>query len=212
MIKSTSYTFTGKVSNEPQHDRYGYFRIMIKYDEEANQAWITIPITGIHELSDYQNGVLGILKKIETDKDDEALKEDLKNFHRLLNYLLVDKGFFIQNEKLLLENLPPVILPPKVELAISLIKAELKNLKFVNGMHRQGVDASAGLWDFGVLILGLVGFDNNLSDELNEWYFKRQNELISDIEPGDDQGFSEAAFNFYIDLVVRTRGEASSPF
>ena len=200
------------MNNELHHDRYGYFRIMIKYDEEANQAWITIPIAGIHELSDYQNGVLGILKKIETDKDDEALKEDLKNFHRLLNHLLVDKGFFVQNEKLLLENPPPVTLPPKVELAISLIKAELKNLKFVNGMLRQGVDASAGLWDFGVLIFGLVGFDNNLSDELNEWYFKRQNELIDDLEPGDDQRFSEAAFNFYIDLVVRTRGDASPPF
>lgn len=178
---------------------------MIKYDQGANQVWVTIPVSGIHELSDYQNGVLGILKQIEPEEFEKAFKEELGHFHRFLKHLLVEEGFFSQNEKLPLKNPPPAKLPPKVELAISLIKAELKNLKFVNEVLKQGIDASAGLWDFGTLILSLVGFDNDLSDELNEWYFTRQTKLIKNIEPGDDQGFSEAAFDFYIDLVVKAR-------
>ena len=178
---------------------------MIKYDQEANQVWVTIPLSGIHELSDYQNGVLGILKKVEAGKYNKAFNENLKYFHKFLNHLLVEEGFFTHNEKLLLENPPPINLPPKVELAISLIKAELKNLKFTNEMLKEGIDASAGLWDFGVLILGLIGFDNNFDDELNEWYFRRQNELVRYIEPGDDDAFSGAALDFYIDLEVRRR-------
>lgn len=39
------------------------------------------------------------------------------------------------------------------ELAISLIKAELHNLKFINDLNRAGVDASTHLLDFSVLIL-----------------------------------------------------------
>ena len=176
---------------------------MVKYDQEADQVWFTIPLSGIHELNDYQNGILAILKKVEIEEFEKAFGEDLKRYHGFLQHMLADEGFFAHNEKLLLEPPPTVRLPPKVELAISLIKAELKNLKFINDMLKQGIDASASLWDFGELILGLAGFDNDISDELNEWYFTRQTQLVKDIEAGDDEDFSHAAFDFYIDLMVK---------
>ncbi|MDN5211851.1 hypothetical protein QQ020_07305 [Fulvivirgaceae bacterium BMA12] len=178
---------------------------MIESDHHENPKWVQITLSGIHELSDYQNGVLGILKEIEINESGQVFKEDLKLIHRILNYLLVDNEFVSRNQQLVLQNPPKFNLPPKIQLAISLIKAELKNLKFVNDMNRQGIDASTGLWDFGSLILGLVGFDNQLSDELSEWYFNCQNDLIETIDQWDEQTFSEQAFYFYINLEIKRR-------
>ena len=182
---------------------------MVTYDEEEDQVWVTIPLTGIHELSDYQIGVLEMLKKIENEDLDDPPREALNYFRRFLNHLLTAEGFFARNKALLLENPLPVRLPAKVELAISLIKAELKNLRFINDILQQGIDASSRLWDFGELILGLTGLDTDPTDGLNEWYFARQTQLIKSIEAGDEEGFSAAAFDFYIDLVMKQReGEA----
>lgn len=182
---------------------------MVTYDEEEDQVWVTIQLAGIHELSDYQNGVLGMLKKIEIEDFDKSSGEELKYYHQLLNHLLEEEGFFTRNKALPLENPLPVRLPPKVELAISLIKAELKNLRFINDILRQGIDASSRLWDFGELILELANLDTDATDALNEWYFARQTQLIKNIEAGDDEGFSAAAFEFYIDLVMKQREDGA---
>ena len=178
---------------------------MIEYDQEAGQVWVKVPLSGIHELSDYQNGVLEILKKIEIEDQSEVLGDNLQNFHRFLKHLLAGESFFSRNNKVLLETTSSIHLPPKVELAISLIKAELKNLKFINELLKQGIDASASLWDFGELILEITDFTAEITDEINEWYFTRQTQLVQDIEAGDDWAFSHAAFDFYVDLVVKRR-------
>ena len=184
---------------------YRYIKIMIEYEQHEDPMWVNITLSGIHELSNYQHGVLAVLKEIEVAECGQAFKEDLKLIHRILKYLLVDNEFISRHQQLLLQNPPKFNLPPKVQLAISLIMAELKNLKFVNDMNRQGIDASAGLWDFGSLILGLVGFDNHLSDELSEWYFNCQNDLVESIDLWDEQTFSEQAFYFYINLEIKRR-------
>ena len=91
------------------------------------------------------------------------------------------------------------------ELAISLIKAELHNLKFINDLNRAGVDASTHLLDFSALILEITGLDCDTDDEFYEWYFNRQRKLVENIDPENDKEFRERAFDFYVDLVVKKR-------
>ena len=91
------------------------------------------------------------------------------------------------------------------ELAISLIKSELHNLKFINDLSRAGIDASTHLLDFSALILEIIGFDYDTNDEFYEWYFDRQRKLAENIDPENDKEFGERAFDFYFDLVVKKR-------
>ncbi len=41
------------------------------------------------ELESYQKGILRLLSKVELDRCDETLKEDLKSIFRLLNHLVI---------------------------------------------------------------------------------------------------------------------------
>ena len=91
------------------------------------------------------------------------------------------------------------------EHAITLIKAELQNLKFINGLDSAGIDASAYMLDFSSLILEMLGFKHETSDEFYEWYFCHQNKLVKNIDPENDKEFQERAFDFYVDLVVKKR-------
>ena len=99
-----------------------------------------------------------------------------------------------------------VNLPPKVELAIFLIRLELKNVKFTNDLNNKGIDTYAGFLDFSALISALIGFDNNLSDEFKEWYFDRQTQLVENVDPENEKELLKRAFKFYVDLVVKKRG------
>ena len=103
------------------------------------------------------------------------------------------------------KNPPLVTLPPKAELAILLIKAELKNLKFINDLSKKGIDASANLSDFSALIFAIIGFDGRLTDELYEWYLHHQIKLTENIDPMNDKELRKLAFSFYVDLVIKKR-------
>ena len=103
------------------------------------------------------------------------------------------------------ENQLLASLPPKVELAIFLIKEELKNVKFINDLQAAGTDASIGLLDLSPLISAIVGFKGNQSDEFNEWYFDRQTRLASYFDFENEKELLEQAFNFYVDLEVKKR-------
>lgn len=96
-------------------------------------------------------------------------------------------------------------LPPNAKLAISLIKEELRNLKFINDLYKTGVDATTGLLDFSGSILEIMGFDAMLADELSEWYYSQQNKLVKNVDINNEEDFKEQAFNFYIDLLVKKR-------
>ena len=91
------------------------------------------------------------------------------------------------------------------EHAITLIKAELQNLKLINGLDSAGIDASAYMLDFSSLILEMLGFKHKTSDEFHEWYFCHQNKLIENVDPENDKEFQERAFDFYVDLVVKKK-------
>jgi hypothetical protein len=62
--------------------------------EEANSGFkIVIPISDLEELANYQNGMLGILRKIEIDNRDPELTENLKYVYKLLMHLTSDQNF-----------------------------------------------------------------------------------------------------------------------
>lgn len=101
---------------------------------------------------------------------------------------------------------PPLVrLTPKIEFVTLLIKEELKNLKFINDLDKAGIDASAYLVDFSTSILSMLKFSNNITDDFWNWYLTRQNQLVKNIDPKDDNQCLQQAFNFYVDLVIKKR-------
>lgn len=62
---------------------------------------IVIPITNMDELTKYQCGLLGILRKVEVGNCDPGLKENLKSVYELLSHLVPDKDSFIRERELL---------------------------------------------------------------------------------------------------------------
>ena len=103
------------------------------------------------------------------------------------------------------ENQRLVNLPPKVELAIFLIKEELKNVKFINDLQSTGTDASIGLLDLSPLISAIIGLKGSQTDEFSEWYFDHQTRLASYFDLENEKELLEQAFNFYVDLEVKKR-------
>lgn len=93
----------------------------------------------------------------------------------------------------------------RVEFALSLIKAELQNLKLISDLNRTGIDASTHLLDFSTLILEIMGFDHDTTDHFYEWYSHRQRMLVENVDADDDKAFLERAFNFYVDLAIKKR-------
>lgn len=73
---------------------------MIEFNQKENQLKITIPLSGIQELCNYQKGILGILRKIKIENCSPKLQENLKSVYKLLDHLVLDKEFLSQNENL----------------------------------------------------------------------------------------------------------------
>ena len=106
------------------------------------------------------------------------------------------------------DNLGLTRLPPRVDLIIYLIKAELKNTRFTNQLEQIGFDTSLSSLDFGGLILELAGFSNR-NDELFDWY----NQLVEDYsnrldDPADPARVNEVAFDFYNEIQKKKDGDS----
>ncbi|MDN5215036.1 hypothetical protein QQ020_23345 [Fulvivirgaceae bacterium BMA12] len=86
---------------------------MIVYNEKENLLKITIPLLGIEELRDYQNGVLGVLRQIEIDDCNPELMGHVMSVYKLLGHIMVDKEFFSQNGKLASDHKDSTIRGPK---------------------------------------------------------------------------------------------------
>ena len=69
---------------------------MKKYKQKRAQLKIIIYLSGIQELQDYKNGILGILKEIEINGITEKMQNNLKSVYRLLNHLALKDRFEIQ--------------------------------------------------------------------------------------------------------------------
>ena len=69
---------------------------MKKYKQKKARLKITIYLSGIQELQDYKNGILGILKEIKINGISEEMQNNLKSVYGLLNHLALNDRFKIQ--------------------------------------------------------------------------------------------------------------------
>lgn len=98
-------------------------------------------------------------------------------------------------------DLKLVKLPPAVELILFLIKEELKNRKFTNGLEQVGFDTSVCCTDFGILILSLAGFGKR-TDQMYNWYYELLDKYAAKIEDVNADDIFEHALDFYIELMI----------
>ena len=104
------------------------------------------------------------------------------------------------------ENLGLVKLPTDLQLsaeeqvAAYLLKAELKNRRFVEQLEQLGFDAGHYSFDFGTLILILVGIEGK-GDEVYDWYHQK---LDAYIQQGsfkdDDSTLTNQALDFLMEI------------
>ena len=71
------------------------------------------------------------------------------------------------------------------EVAIFLIKAELKNRKFAEQLEQVGFDPTYASLDLGTVVLQLMGFKDR-SDETYEWYQKRVESYLPKVTLRDE--------------------------
>jgi hypothetical protein len=74
---------------------------MIKLDEKNSEMKIVIPISDMDELSKYQRGIMGILRKIEVGNCDPTMKEHLESVYELLSHLVLDESSLLRGKELL---------------------------------------------------------------------------------------------------------------
>jgi len=63
---------------------------MIEYDGKLRQFKITILVANEGDVKKYRDGILKILNKVEIDRNDLSLINDLKSVYELLNHLMVN--------------------------------------------------------------------------------------------------------------------------
>lgn len=101
----------------------------------------------------------------------------------------------------LLKLPPDVLLQPTQEIAVFLLKAELKNRRFAEQLESIGFDLSYYSLDFGALIFQLCGIGQR-NDEKFDWYQKRLEHYSQQINPReDDDTLTDYALKFYRDII-----------
>lgn len=65
---------------------------MIELSQKESPLKIIIPLSGIRELQDYKNGILGVLKHITINDSSQGLIDNLKLVYKLLGHLSLDDG------------------------------------------------------------------------------------------------------------------------
>jgi len=108
------------------------------------------------------------------------------------------------------KDLSLVKLPPRIELALYLIKAELRNRKFMNGLEAVGFDTTFVSFDFSSIILNLAGFDIR-SDEVYEWYNNLLEKYLPQVEMKEPiDALNEYAFSFWLDIEMEKRKRSNT--
>lgn len=93
--------------------------------------------------------------------------------------------------------------PSDNEIAVYLIKAELKHSKFTKGLERVGFDTSFINVDFGRLILKLLGFKKR-PDEMYESYYDLLEQYLDKVEiNGSEDIYDRLA----LDILTVLKGE-----
>ena len=62
------------------------------FDLSDEKITIKIPISDLDELYAYQKSLLRLLEKVEIDGIDEAFKEDLKRYYRVLGHFFPEQS------------------------------------------------------------------------------------------------------------------------
>jgi hypothetical protein len=89
------------------------------------------------------------------------------------------------------------------EVAVFLIKAELKNRKFAEQLEQIGFDPTYVSLDLGTVVLQLIGF-NERSDEIYEWYQKRVEIFLPKVVLKDDgETLNSLAIQLFKELTSR---------
>jgi hypothetical protein len=103
------------------------------------------------------------------------------------------------------KNLGLIKLPPHLEIAVYLIKAELKNKKFVSTLEQVGLDPALCSVDFSSLILKLIGFESN-SDKVFDFYSRLLESSTNDFDLREgEELLNKAAFKFYLELEMEKK-------
>ena len=63
---------------------------MRELSQKESPLKITIPLSGMRELQDYKNGILGVLKHITINDSSQELIDNLKLGYKLLGHLSLD--------------------------------------------------------------------------------------------------------------------------
>ena len=86
---------------------------MIVYNEKKNLLKITIPISAVEELENYQDGVLEVLRLIDIEDCDPELTRHVMSVYKLLGHIMLDEKFFSKNKKSASEHKNSTIRNPK---------------------------------------------------------------------------------------------------
>jgi hypothetical protein len=98
------------------------------------------------------------------------------------------------------KNLGLVKLPPHIEIAVYLIKAELKNRKFTKSLELIGFDSSLGFLDLCPLILKLIGYESR-TDATFEVYYNLLESYIEHMDVREkEEDLNQLALSFYMEL------------
>jgi hypothetical protein len=96
-------------------------------------------------------------------------------------------------------NFSLIKLPTNAQLAIFLIKEELKSLKFFNSLRDAGLDDCYYQPHLDELIMAYVGLDDD-ENETYDSYYNIMEKYSQKIEP-DIESITEQAFNAYMELI-----------
>ena len=73
---------------------------MIVYNEKKNLLKITIPLSGVEELENYQEGVLNVLRQFDIEDCDPELIRHIMSVYKLLGHIVLDEKYFFRNKNL----------------------------------------------------------------------------------------------------------------
>ena len=100
-------------------------------------------------------------------------------------------------------NVRLVKLPSDIELILFMIKEELKNTKFFNGLGKVGLEDCFYQSHFGELVLGYMGFDD-IPDDLLEFYCDLIDKYSEKIEE-DNKLITKYAFDVYGEILIEKK-------
>ena len=91
--------------------------------------------------------------------------------------------------------------PSRLDIVLYLIKAEIKNRRFIKGLENLGFDPTLWSLDFSDMILDLAGFAMR-TDDVYDRYSQLLDRYVERLHPADEKdNVNELAADFYSKLL-----------